>query len=164
MCDELVMIYDSDEEIENRGNPSEIFEMKAPVKEVSEVITLDSDSESEDYQNTNSGPKINEPDENELHFDDFEIDPNEERTKLFVNHLPQELTDIEFNTLFMEDGPIKECFIFRDRLTQYSYGYGLVEFEFPDDAARALRYVPSIYHVSTFRGRGDHKKSIFAYF
>ena len=137
MCDELVMIYDSDEEIENRGNPSEIFEMKAPVKEVSEVITLDSDSESEDYQNT--GPKINEPDENELHFDDFEIDPNEKRTKLFVNHLPQELTDIEFNTLFMEDGPIKECFIFRDRLTQYSYGYGLVEFEFPDDAARALR-------------------------
>ena len=144
MCDELVMIYDTDEE-------TEIFEMKAPVKEVSEVITLDSDSESEDYQNT--GPKINEPDENELHFDDFEIDPNEKRTKLFVNHLPQELTDIEFNTLFMEDGPIKECFIFRDRLTQYSYGYGLVEFEFPDDAARALRYVPSIYYVSTFRGR-----------
>ena len=122
MCDELVMIYDSDEEIENSGNPSEIFEMKAPVKEVSEVITLDSDSESEDSQN-NSNSKINfAPDENELHFDDFEIDPNEERTKLFVNHLPQELTDIEFNTLFMEDGPIKECFIFRDRLTQYSYG------------------------------------------
>ena len=147
MCDELVMIYDSDEEVENSDNPPEIFEMQAPVKEVSEVITLDSDSESEDYQNTNSGPKINlypdemcKNDENELHFDDFEIDPNEERTKLFVNHLPQELTDIEFNTLFMEDGPIKECFIFRDRLTQYSYGYGLVEFEYPDDAARALRY------------------------
>jgi RNA recognition motif-containing protein len=146
MCDELVMIYDSNEEIENSDDAPEIFEMKAPVKEVSEVITIDSESESEDYQNTNSSPKINlQPDEtcknddNELHFDDFEIDPNEKRTKLFVNHLPQELTDIEFNTLFMEDGPIKECFIFRDRFTQYSYGYGLIEFEYPDDAARALR-------------------------
>ena len=54
--------------------------------------------------------------------DDFEIDPYERRTKLFVNYLPQDLTDEEFNTLFMEDGPIKECFIFRDRQTQYSYG------------------------------------------
>ena len=60
--------------------------------------------------------------DNDLHFDDFEIDPYERRTKLFVNYLPQELTDEEFNTLFMEDGPIKECFIFRDRITQYSYG------------------------------------------
>ena len=60
--------------------------------------------------------------DNDPHFDDFEIDPYERRTKLFVNYLPQELTDEEFNTLFMEDGPIKECFIFRDRITQYSYG------------------------------------------
>ena len=55
MCDELVMIYDSDEEIENSGNPPEIFEIRAPVKEVSEVITLDSESESEDYRTQPDG-------------------------------------------------------------------------------------------------------------
>ena len=40
--------------------------------------------------------------DNDLHFDDFEIDPYERRTRLFVNYLPQELTDEEFNTLFIK--------------------------------------------------------------
>jgi len=153
--DEIIVIDDSDLEQSDfeDDNKSEIFETKAPIKKDPEIITLDSDDsdceEDEFYQNKNSlfsDTKINVADivkddeeDNDPHFDDFEIDPYERRTKLFVNYLPQELTDEEFNTLFMEDGPIKECFIFRDRITQYSYGYGIVEFEHPDDAARALR-------------------------
>lgn len=153
--DEIIVIDDSDLEQSDfeDDNKSEIFETKAPIKKDPEIITLesdDSDCEEDDfYQNKNSlfsdsKNKVadivkDDEEDNDLHFDDFEIDPYERRTKLFVNYLPQELTDEEFNTLFMEDGPIKECFIFRDRITQYSYGYGIVEFEHPDDAARALR-------------------------
>jgi len=143
---EEIIVLDSDSDDEDVTEDE--VEMKVPMKKPPEVITLDSDSD-EDTENTrfpnqkNNLPNTGgvKPDENdeEDDDDDFEIDPYERRTKLFVNYLPQDLTDEEFNTLFMEDGPIKECFIFRDRQTQYSYGYGIVEFEYPDDAARALR-------------------------
>ena len=129
--DEIVIIDDSDDDIadvEDEDNKSEIFEMEGPSRKTPEIITLDSDSEDFKSNDPFSDDKINVPEfknddgDNEPHFDDFEIDPYERRTKLFVNYLPQELTDEEFNLLFMEDGPIKECFIFRDRITQYSYG------------------------------------------
>jgi len=141
--DEIIVLdSDSDDEVETE----DVFEMKVPAKKTPEIITLDSDSDNDDTENSRFSNQKNvtgavKSDENdEIEDDDeFEIDPYERRTKLFVNYLPQDLTDEEFNTLFMEDGPIKECFIFRDRQTQYSYGYGIVEFEYPDDAARALR-------------------------
>jgi len=142
--DEIIVLGDSsDDEMEDEKK--DVFEMKAPVKGIPEVITLDSDSDNEESV-SNSGFQMQKNSANAFDVnhdedddDDFEIDPYERRTKLFVNYLPQDLSDEEFNMLFMEDGPIKECFIFRDRVTHYSYGYGIVEFEYPDDAARALR-------------------------
>jgi len=144
--DEIIVLDSDSDEAEDE------VEMKVPIKKTPEIITLDSDSDSDqDTENSrflnqknnfpvSGGVKNDENEEIDIEDDDeFEIDPYERRTKLFVNYLPQDLTDEEFNTLFMEDGPIKECFIFRDRQTQYSYGYGIVEFEYPDDAARALR-------------------------
>ena len=125
--DEIIVLGDSsDDEMEDEKK--DIFEMKAPVKGTPEVITLDSDSDNEESV-SNSGFQMQKNSANAFDVnhdedddDDFEIDPYERRTKLFVNYLPQDLSDEEFNMLFMEDGPIKECFIFRDRVTHYSYG------------------------------------------
>ena len=123
--DEIIILGDSsDDEMEEEKK--DIFEMKTPVRGTPEVITLDSDSDNEESEprsgfqiQKNGANAFGNHDEDD---DDFEIDPYERRTKLFVNYLPQDLSDEEFNMLFMEDGPIKECFIFRDRVTHYSYG------------------------------------------
>ena len=101
---------------------NEIKEYK-PKKPLPELIQLDSDSESEEEE---EDPYLN-------------LDPNENRTKLFVNYLPQNLTDEEFNMIFMNIGPVKECFIFRDKATEYSYGYGIVDYESAEDAAKAIQ-------------------------
>jgi len=116
--DEPEIIYldsSSDEEIDD-----EVVEVKPEMKNENEIVTL-SESEFEEDQY------------------DADFDPNETRTKLFVNYLPQGLTDAEFNTIFMEVGPIKDSFIFRHRQTDYSYGYGIIEYEYPEDAARAIK-------------------------
>ena len=60
------------------------------------------------------------------------------QTNLIINYLPQTLTDEEFLSMFQSIGPIKSCKIIRDRATQYSYGFGFVNFESADDAQRAI--------------------------
>jgi RNA recognition motif-containing protein len=67
------------------------------------------------------------------------MDPDEKRTKLFVNYLPQSWTDIDLNSIFMEIGPLKEAKVFKDAKTNYSFGYGIVNYESPDDAAQAVK-------------------------
>lgn len=120
--DEDIICLDSGSESESEDKKEIITPMPKlnPVNNSPEVITLD-DSESE-----------NEDDKPELN-------PYEKRTKLFVNYLPQDLSDEEFNNLFLEVGPIKESFIFREKITNYSYGYGIVDYECPEDAARGIR-------------------------
>nr|QEN98431.1 Elav2 [Nephasoma pellucidum] len=60
------------------------------------------------------------------------------KTNLIINYLPQTLQDEEFNTLFLSMGPIKSSKIVRDRSTGYSYGFGFVDYETPEDAQRAV--------------------------
>ena len=127
---ELICLSDSEEdEIEAEIEDAEDIKTIAPEhKPQPEMICLD-DSESEEEDD----------DEDDVDEHLVNLDPKEKRTKLFVNYLPQNLTDAELNTIFMNCGPIKECKVFRDVATDYSFGYGIVDFEDPLDAARALK-------------------------
>lgn len=58
--------------------------------------------------------------------------------KLIVNYLPQSLSDDEFHGIFMSIGPIISSKVMRDKATNYSYGFGFVEYQNPSDAARAI--------------------------
>lgn len=60
-------------------------------------------------------------------------------TNLIVNYLPQDMTDREFYSLFRNCGPIESCRIMRDFKTNYSYGYGFVNFVSEEGALQALK-------------------------
>ena len=123
---ELICLSDSEDEIEATEEEADEIKAIVPERQKPEMIVLDS-SESED------------DDENDVDEHLVNLDSKEKRTKLFVNYLPQNLTDDELRTIFMNCGPINECKVFRDAATNYSYGYGIVDFQDPLDAARALK-------------------------
>ena len=60
------------------------------------------------------------------------------KTNLIVNYLPQTLTDEEFRSMFLSIGPLNTCKVVRDRHTNYSYGFGFVEYQSEADAERAI--------------------------
>lgn len=60
-------------------------------------------------------------------------------TNLIINYLPQTFTDEEFRSMFLSIGPIRACKIVRDKGTNYSYGFGFVDYETPEDAQRAIQ-------------------------
>jgi len=60
------------------------------------------------------------------------------KTNLIVNYLPQTLTDDEFRSMFLSIGPLQSCKIVRDRATNYSYGFGFVDYQNQADAERAI--------------------------
>ncbi|XP_064615967.1 ELAV-like protein 2 [Liolophura sinensis] len=60
-------------------------------------------------------------------------------TNLIVNYLPQTLTDDEFRNMFQSIGPIKSSKIVRDKHTNYSYGFGFVDYEQEEHARRAIQ-------------------------
>ncbi|XP_076060982.1 sex-lethal homolog isoform X3 [Oratosquilla oratoria] len=62
----------------------------------------------------------------------------ETRTNLIINYLPQTLSDQEFYKIFVVVGPIKSCRIMKDLKTGYSFGFGFVEYQKPEDAAKAI--------------------------
>lgn len=62
----------------------------------------------------------------------------ENKTNLIVNYLPQALTDAEFSKLFLPYGPVKSIKICRDKATNYSYGFGFVDYLKPEDAEKAI--------------------------
>ena len=79
-----------------------------------EIITLDDDDENES-ENETLDPHDLKIDENTIvvveeeiqdgeneEEEEIEIDPNERRTKLFINYLPQDLSDEELNAIFMK--------------------------------------------------------------
>ncbi|XP_069119441.1 ELAV-like protein 1 [Argopecten irradians] len=63
----------------------------------------------------------------------------ENTTNLIINYLPQTLTDDEFTSMFLSIGPIKSAKIVRDKATNYSFGFGFVEYHSPQDAERAIQ-------------------------
>lgn len=62
----------------------------------------------------------------------------ENKTNLIINYLPQALSDAEFSNLFLPIGPVKSIKICRDKATNYSYGFGFVDYENPEDAQKAI--------------------------
>ena len=59
-------------------------------------------------------------------------------TNLIINYLPQALSDAEFNNIFLPIGPVKSIKICRDKTTNYSYGFGFVDYQDPEDAQKAI--------------------------
>ena len=96
---ELICLSDSEEE-EIEDTEEDVKTIVPEQKPQPEMICLD-DSESEEEDDDDDEDDVDE------HL--VNLDPKEKRTKLFVNYLPQNLTDAELNTIFMNCGPIKEC-------------------------------------------------------
>ena len=61
------------------------------------------------------------------------------KTKLIVNYIPQSLTDNEFRNLFEGIGALENCKILRDNATNYSFGYGFVDYQKPECAEQAIQ-------------------------
>ncbi|KAK6194418.1 hypothetical protein SNE40_000054 [Patella caerulea] len=59
-------------------------------------------------------------------------------TNLIINYLPQTLSDEEFLSMFTSIGSLKSAKVIRDRATGYSYGFGFVDYQTEEDAARAI--------------------------
>lgn len=60
------------------------------------------------------------------------------KTKLIINYLPQSMTDGEFDSLFGAVGPMVSAKVMRDRNSDYSFGYGFIDYEKPEDAITAI--------------------------
>ncbi|KAK7070886.1 hypothetical protein SK128_003093, partial [Halocaridina rubra] len=74
-----------------------------------------------------------------MSFESSSLPDGETRTNLIINYLPQNLTDQEFYKIFVVVGPIKNCRIMKDlKQTGYSFGFGFVEYQKPEDAAKAI--------------------------
>lgn len=69
---------------------------------------------------------------------EYSNDGNVNKTNLIINYLPQTMTDREFEGMFRSIAPIKSCKICRDKKTNYSYGYGFVEYFTPEAAQQAI--------------------------
>lgn len=61
-----------------------------------------------------------------------------DKCNLIVNYLPQTLSDQEFYELFALVGKTTSTRIIRDKNTNYSFGYGFVSYETPEDAKKAI--------------------------
>ena len=61
------------------------------------------------------------------------------QTNLIINYLPQTLTDAEFHALFAAIGPLRSSKIIRDHMTNYSYGFGFVDYTTVEDAEKAIQ-------------------------
>jgi len=69
---------------------------------------------------------------------DHPREEGEDRTNLIINYLPQAMTDNELYSMFITVGPIVSAKIMRDKSSGYSYGYGFVHYQSPDDASKAI--------------------------
>lgn len=65
-------------------------------------------------------------------------DEGEDRTNLIINYLPQNMTDNEMYSMFITCGPLVSAKIMRDKTSGYSFGYGFVQYQNPDDASKAI--------------------------
>uniref|UniRef100_A0A8C2IQ81 RNA binding motif protein 28 n=1 Tax=Cyprinus carpio TaxID=7962 RepID=A0A8C2IQ81_CYPCA len=60
---------------------------------------------------------------------------------LFVRRLPATATNEHLAEVFSEIGPLKNCFVVRDRETEKCRGFGYVTFSMEEDAQRAIKEV-----------------------
>jgi len=60
------------------------------------------------------------------------------KTKLIVNYLPQSMSDGEFQALFSAIGGLESVKVMRDKKTNYSFGYGFVDYTNELDAETAI--------------------------
>ena len=81
--------------------------------------------------------------------------PDNSRTNLIINYLPQTLSDAEFNQLFAALGPVQSARILRDKRTGYSFGYGFVNYQKEDDATRGKFGLGKIHDNSLSRVLGN---------
>ncbi len=63
---------------------------------------------------------------------------NDTRTNLIVNYLPQGVRDEQLFSMFVTLGPVRTARVVVEKSTDYSYGYGFVDYENAADAARAV--------------------------
>lgn len=60
------------------------------------------------------------------------------KTNLIVNYLPQEMSDLSFRVLFAQYGDLRSAKVIRHKSTNYSYGFGFVDYMNPEDAEQAI--------------------------
>ncbi|KAF4101199.1 RNA-binding protein 28 [Onychostoma macrolepis] len=81
---------------------------------------------------------------------------------LFVRRLPATATNENLAEVFSEIGPLKNCFVVRDRETEKCRGFGYVTFSMEDDAQRALKEVREFegekIFVTVAKKKPDDKK------
>jgi RNA recognition motif-containing protein len=58
--------------------------------------------------------------------------------KLFVGNLPFAMTDADLNTIFSAHGTVTSANVVIDKFSKRSKGFGFVEFENEEDAAKAM--------------------------
>jgi len=63
------------------------------------------------------------------------------KTKLIVNYLPQEMSDMAFKGMFETIGPLESSRVMRDKATGYSFGYGFVDYCTIEDAQVAIEKI-----------------------
>uniref|UniRef100_T1JBE7 RRM domain-containing protein n=1 Tax=Strigamia maritima TaxID=126957 RepID=T1JBE7_STRMM len=64
--------------------------------------------------------------------------PEDSKTNLIVNYLPQTMTQEEIRSLFSSIGEVESCKLIRDKVTGQSLGYGFVNYVRPEDAEKAI--------------------------
>ncbi|XP_051726807.1 RNA-binding protein 28 isoform X2 [Ctenopharyngodon idella] len=81
---------------------------------------------------------------------------------LFVRRLPETTTNERLAKVFSEIGPLKNCFVVRDRETGKCRGIGYVTFSMEEDAQRAIKEVKEYdkqkIFVTVAKKKPDHKK------
>lgn len=91
------------------------------------------------------------------------------QTNLIVNYLPQNLNDEEFLDLFASVGTVTTARVIRDKNTGYSYGYGFVDYEKAEDAAKAIQQLDKhkiqhkVLKVAYSKPSGTQTKNINLY-
>uniref|UniRef100_A0A3B4UPD4 RRM domain-containing protein n=1 Tax=Seriola dumerili TaxID=41447 RepID=A0A3B4UPD4_SERDU len=60
---------------------------------------------------------------------------------IFVRSLPAAASNQRLEEIFSEIGPIKQCFVVREKGTETCRGFGYVTYSMEEDAKRALKEV-----------------------
>eukprot|EP00124_Ichthyophonus_hoferi_P004561 Ihof_evm1s519 gene=Ihof_evmTU1s519 len=71
------------------------------------------------------------------------------KARVFVRGLPFDATNEELEALFGDVGPVKECFVVKDKESSTPKGFGFVKFALKDDAITAKKKLNN----SLFKGR-----------
>jgi len=69
--------------------------------------------------------------------------------KLFVGNLPFAMADADLNSIFSAYGAVTSANVVIDKFSKRSKGFGFVEFENEEDAAKAI----SMFDGKDFEGR-----------